>query len=57
MLNNNDKAFQQIAILGFKTGSAADRIQAVKAFATAQFGDNVHVEISNEEKEGRQEQA
>ena len=50
MLNNNDKAFQQIAILGFKTGSAADRIQAVKAFATAQFGDNVHVEISNEEK-------
>ena len=50
MLNKNDTAFQQIAILGFKSGNASDRIQAVKAFATTEFGSDIHVEVTNEEK-------
>ena len=50
MLNNNDMVFQQIAIWGFKSGNAIDRIQAVKAFATTEVGSDVHVEVTNEEK-------
>ena len=50
MLNNDDKAFQQIAIFGFKDGSAADRIQAVEVFAIVEVGADVHAGGSNEDK-------
>ena len=50
LMNSNDPAFRQIAILGFKGGSADERIRAVKEFATSEFGRDVQVQVSNEEK-------
>ena len=46
----NDNAFEQIAILGLKSGSAAERIRATHAFATAESGTDVQVHVTNEEQ-------
>ena len=50
MLNANDQAYQQMAISGFKTGSAEQRIAAAKAFITAECGSDVQCTVTNEEK-------
>ena len=50
LMNSNDPAFRQIAILGFKGGSADERIRAVKEFATSEFGRDVQLQVSNDEK-------
>ena len=50
VMNANDPAYQQMAISGFKTGSAEQRINAVKAFITAECGPNVQCTVTNEEK-------
>ena len=55
-LNASDPAFRQILILGFKGGSADERIRAAKEFATSEFGRDVHVQVSNEEKGQRNKQ-
>ena len=48
--NANDQAYQQIAITGFKIGSAEQRIVAVKAFIAAGCGPDEHCNVINEEK-------
>ena len=50
MCNANDQAYQQIAITGFKTGSGEQRINAVKAFITAECGSELQCTVANEEK-------
>ena len=48
--NANDRASQQIAITGFHTGWAEQRILAVTAFIAADCGPEVHCTVMNEEK-------
>ena len=48
--NANDQAYQQIAITGFKTGSAEQRIHAVKAFIVAECGAELQCTVTNENK-------
>ena len=50
MCNANDQAYQQIAITGFKTGSAEQRIHAVKAFIVAECRAELQCTVTNEEK-------
>ena len=50
ILNAGDHAFQRIAIIGFKSGSAEQRITAIQNFAVADFGRDVQVHVTNEEK-------
>ena len=50
ILNAGDPAFQRIAIIGFISGSAEQRITAIQNFAVADFGRDVQVHVTNEEK-------
>ena len=50
MCNANDQAYQQIAITGFKTCSGEQRINAAKAFITAECGSELQCTVANEEK-------
>ena len=49
LLNANDQAYQQLAIIGFKTGSAEQRIIAAKQFITAEGGRDVQCRVTNDE--------
>ena len=53
LLNSSDEAFKQIADVGFNGGLAEQRIQAVKDFAAKEFGSDVNVHVTNEEKGAR----
>ena len=50
MHNANDRAYHQIAITGFKTGTAEQRIGAVKGFISAMCDSDVQCTVTNEEK-------
>ena len=50
ILNAGDHAFQRIAIIGFKSGTAEQRITAVQNFEIAGFGRDVQVHVTNKEK-------
>ena len=43
-------AFHQIAISGFKSGTAEQRVKAVQNFVAAEFGGDVQVQVVNDEK-------
>ena len=53
LLNSSDEVCKQIAVVGFKGGSAEHRIQAVKDFAAKEFGSDVNVHVTNEETGAR----